>query len=84
MERVLQNTGRVIVAEPDSGVLKILDLDQTTGSAAGATAAPGRERVSMNGQAYDFDKAARQRKLRSDMTRWAVIRGDRAGGADRV
>ena len=40
MERVLQNTGRVIVAEPDSGVLKILDLDQTTGSAAGATAAP--------------------------------------------
>ena len=29
----------------------------------------------MNGQAYDFDKAARQRKLRSDMTRWAVIGG---------
>ena len=27
----------------------------------------------MNGQAYDFDKAARQRKLRSDVTRWAVI-----------
>ena len=40
MESVLHNTGRVIVAEPDSGVLKILDLDQTTGSAAGATAAP--------------------------------------------
>ena len=29
----------------------------------------------MNGQAYDFDKAARQRQLRSDMTRWAVIGG---------
>ena len=27
----------------------------------------------MNGQAYDFDKAARQRKLRSDMARWLVI-----------
>ena len=27
----------------------------------------------MNGQAYDFDKAARQRKLRSDMTRWLVV-----------
>ena len=41
MERVLQNTGRVIVAEPDSGVLKILDLDQTTGSAAEAAAPEG-------------------------------------------
>ena len=27
----------------------------------------------MNGQAYDFDKAARQRKLRSDMARWLVV-----------
>ena len=27
----------------------------------------------MNGQAYDFDKAARQRKLRSDLTRWVLI-----------
>ncbi len=41
MESVLHNTGRVIVAEPDSGVLKILDLDQTTGSAAEAAATEG-------------------------------------------
>ena len=41
MESVLHNTGRVIVAEPDSGVLKILDLDQTTGGAAEAAAPEG-------------------------------------------
>lgn len=29
MERVLQNSGRIIVAEPDSDVLKVLDLDST-------------------------------------------------------
>lgn len=33
MERVLQNSGRIIVAEPDSGVVKILDLDGQTPAA---------------------------------------------------
>ena len=83
MERVLQNTGRVIVAEPDSGVLKILDLDQTTGSAAGA---PPRRKgdVSMNGRAYDFGEAARRLKAALRHDPLGGHRGDRAGGADRV
>lgn len=29
MERILQNSGRIIVAEPDSGVLKILQMDDS-------------------------------------------------------
>lgn len=30
MERILENSGRIIVAEPDSGVVKILNLDGAT------------------------------------------------------
>ncbi len=36
MERVLQNSGRIIVSEPDSGVVKILDLDGQTPAAESA------------------------------------------------
>lgn len=34
MERVLENSGRIIVAEPESGVVKILDLDGSADSAS--------------------------------------------------
>lgn len=36
LERILQNSGRIIVAEPESDVVKILNVDET---AAGATSA---------------------------------------------
>ena len=41
MERVLQNAGRVIVSEPDSGVLKILDLDESGAQTVAAAAEEG-------------------------------------------
>lgn len=41
LENVLQNSGRIIVAEPESGVLKILDMDGQTAPAVGAAATEG-------------------------------------------
>ena len=39
MERILENSGRIIVAEPDSDVVKILNVDEPSANAISAVAA---------------------------------------------
>lgn len=41
MENILKNSDRVLIAEPDSGVVKIMDLDGTTNNATDVAALEG-------------------------------------------
>ncbi|MEG2315843.1 MAG: SPFH domain-containing protein, partial [Clostridia bacterium] len=41
MESVLQNSGRIVVAEPNSGVVKVLDLDEPTSTTNAAAIVEG-------------------------------------------
>ena len=41
MERILQNSGRIVIAEPNSGVVKIMDLDKGTAGSTSVTTAEG-------------------------------------------